>query len=685
VEENNLAQHISTLRRVLGESETGRQFIETIPKRGYRFMGPVTTPPSADDVAADEAFAAIGPPASVSIMPEARAARRRFWALAAGVVILSVTTALAAVVGLRIRARTSQSSATALSAAAGLPSAGPTRIAVLPFLNLGSQADDYFAAGMTEEITSRLAALNGLAVASSTTAAEYDRHGKNVRRIGADLGVAYLVEGSVRWSQASGGAKVRITQKLVRVADDTVVWTQQYDAALADIFAVQADIARRIAEALPVVLEARASRATAAKPTADAEAYLAFLRGITKYQQGGSVPTSLAKARAELEEAVSRDPRFAVAWSWLARVLGTQYATGAERTPEVQQAAERAAHAAIDLDPALPEAHMALSAMFIERDNERALRELEIARAGLPNSPEVFRLIGALEQRRGRWTQSLGAYMHGFNLDPAYLAEPLAVEYLHLRQYPEAKRYIEIAKAANRLSVTVPEAWARFSERGDIAAARRLLEAALDARPQDDARARSFLARLEWFDGRHQRALDLIHDMDSAGAWMAPDFRFPADIAAGQVYETMGRRADASKRYEAAIANLEARRHSAPDDYQIEAALGMAAAGLGRGPDAVRHAQRAAELIPLTRNAAVAPLYLYLLAQIHSQVGDCAAAFDALDRLFSVPGFYSETWIQHDPGFARLRSQPEFGAAIDRWSRQKGDALLRPAATLPRQ
>lgn len=187
---------------------------------------------------------------------------------------------------------------------------------------------------MTEEITSRLAALNGLAVASSTTAAEYDRHGKNVRRIGADLGVAYVVEGSVRWSQASGGAKVRITQKLVRVADDTVVWTQQYDAALADIFGVQADIARRIAEALPVVLEARASRATAARPTADSEAYLAFLRGITKYQQGGSVPTSLAKARAELEEAVARDPRFAVAWSWLARVIGTQYATGAQRTPE---------------------------------------------------------------------------------------------------------------------------------------------------------------------------------------------------------------------------------------------------------------------------------------------------------------------------------------------------------------
>ena len=203
-----------------------------------------------------------------------------------------------------------------------------------------------------------------------------------------------------------------------------------------------------------------------------------------------------------------------------------------------------------------------------------------------------------------------------------------------------------------------------------------MLEPALNARSPADARVRGLLARFEWFDGHHQRALDLIQDMDPAGAWLAADFRFPADIAAAQVYETMGRRAEASKRYEAAMAVLEARQHRDPDDYQIEAALGMAAAGLGRGSEAVRHGQRAVDLMPVTKDAALGPLYLYLLAQLHGRLGHRDAAFATLDQLFSVPGFYNEIWVQRDPGFAALRGHAAFGAAMGRWSKQNGDALL---------
>jgi tetratricopeptide (TPR) repeat protein len=215
-----------------------------------------------------------------------------------------------------------------------------------------------------------------------------------------------------------------------------------------------------------------------------------------------------------------------------------------------------------------------------------------------------------------------------------------------------------------------------FSEKGDVAAARRVLEPALAARSPADGRVRGLLARLEWFDGRHERALELIEGMDAAGAWLPSDFRFPASLAAAQVYESMGRSEDAARGYGAAMAVLERKQARAPEDYQIEAALGLAAAGLGRAAEAVRHGQRAVELLPVTRDAAAGPLYVYLLAQIQARVGQPAAAFATLDRLFSVPGFYDETWVQRDPGFAALRTGPTFRAHMDQWALQKGEALL---------
>jgi tetratricopeptide (TPR) repeat protein len=138
----------------------------------------------------------------------------------------------------------------------------------------------------------------------------------------------------------------------------------------------------------------------------------------------------------------------------------------------------------------------------------------------------------------------------------------------------------------------------------------------------------------------------------------------------------MGRLPEAAKRYSEALAALVERHRSAPDDYQIEAALGLAAAGLGRGDEALRHGERAVQLQPVTRDAAEGPLYLYLLAQIHSRLRQPAAAFAVLDRMFSVPGFYNEIWIQRDPGFRTLRDDPSFRAHLDRWSAQRGEALL---------
>jgi DNA-binding winged helix-turn-helix (wHTH) protein/TolB-like protein len=314
VEENNLAQHISTLRRVLGEGLPDNPLIETVPRRGYRFVGRVVeeveddpTPASAlEPPSCSAAITGGGTTGTVAEWPMRSAA---LWGLVAVVPLtLLVLTAW--------RPGNAMGPGEALAAkAAGFARSTPAhlaRVAVLPFQNLGPAADDYFAAGMTEEITSRLASLSRVAVPSSSTVTAYDRTGKNLKRIAADLGVDYVVEGSARWVPGSS-TRVRITPKLIRAADDTTVWTQAYETALADLTATQAEIAFQIAGALQVSIESGERKSIQARPSSNSDAYLAYLRGIAAIQQGPWDTARQAMARENLEEAVAQDPRFAPA------------------------------------------------------------------------------------------------------------------------------------------------------------------------------------------------------------------------------------------------------------------------------------------------------------------------------------------------------------------------------------
>ncbi len=666
VEENNLAQNISLLRRTLGEGSGGAPFIETVPRRGYRFVGTVVerTAPSPDaGPAAPDSGTPSGADPSVAPTPGPPARRTAWWAAAAAlsVVVLAVTAA----------------SRLWNEGPADAAASGTIRVAVLPFINLGGPADESFVAGMTEEITSRLARLDRMSVLSGTTARAYDRGGKRMRQIAAELGVAYVIEGAIRWTHASDQTRMRISAHLIRAADDTTVWSEQYETPLADLFDVQADLAYQVTGAMQVVLDARERRLVDARPTGDVDAYTAYLRGMSAYQQGASDTANLGQARLELEEAVARDPRFALAWSWLARTYASLYRTATERTPAVRQDAYRAAHTAIALDPALPDGHVGLAQMlFTDGRYEEARRELDIASLGLPNSPEILQLIAWLDQRQGHWRESRANYERAFAIDPVSTADLIAVHYLHLRQFPEARRFIGIARAANRSGVLTPEAWTLFTETGDIAGARALLEAALESRTPADARAKGLLARLEWFDGRHERALELIDSMDEAGAWMAPNFRFPAAVLAGQVYQSMGRPEAAARSYEAARAELDRRLQRTPDDFQVVAALALVSIGLGRTAEAIDHAERAVALLPVSKDATQGPLYLYLLARIQAQAGLHDAAFATLETMFSRPCYYNEHWLRRDPAFASLRTHPAFGGALARWSLQNGDALL---------
>jgi DNA-binding winged helix-turn-helix (wHTH) protein/TolB-like protein len=654
VEENNLAQHISMLRRTLAQAGGDGKFIETVTKRGYRFVAPVV-----ED----------GEPGIEPRPPDPfRTSVRVRWTMAAAAL------AVVALAGFVWDSRTAESEPIPAVATA-VDASTHRRLAVLPFVNLGPADSRYLADGTVEELTTRLATLDELGVISTTSTREYDRRGKTVRRIGADLGAAYIIEGSVR-RDGQNDELVRIIPRMIRVADDVTVWTHQYDVKLSEVESAHADMTRRIGDALRAEA-AIADPSLSSRRFADSEAYLAYLRGVSAFQESQSDTSLQSLARRELEFAVARDPQAALAWGWLAKVYWAQYGAGAQRLPEVRAAAYRAAKKAIALAPDLPDAHLALARLLSGTgDDDGALRELELARRARPTL-EGIRTEAWLREGRGEWSQARALWMKGFELEPAAIADLLGIHYLHLRDYPNAARYLAISRAANQSAATVPEAWLRFSHTGDIAGAREILEPAL-ALKTPDARVRGLLARYEWFDGRYERALALIREMDAAGAWLPANFRFPAAIAMGQVYESMGQQDRAREYFANALKALQADEAQRPNDYQIHAGIGLAAAGLRRVDLAVRHGRRAVELLPVSKNAVAAPVLVYLLATIHARLGQHAEAFATLDGMFAAPGFYSDRWIERDPWFASLRSDPAYVTYRDRWARRKADALQDP-------
>jgi DNA-binding winged helix-turn-helix (wHTH) protein/predicted Zn-dependent protease len=411
----------------------------------------------------------------------------------------------------------------------------------------------------------------------------------------------------------------------------------------------------------------------------DADAHLAYLSGRAAFAQGYSDTTNQNRARADLERAVARDPGFAPAWALLAQIYGAQYNSAMDRDRGILDAAERAARTAVALDPHLPAGHLALAAVFYNRrDHPRAMAALDEGRNVLAGDAAYWHLLAFIDQREGRWRSAEATLVKALDLDAPATAEWLAVHFLHLRQYADARRVLAVAHASNRTAAVVPDAWTRFSERADLAVARRVLEVALGGRTPPDARVLGLLAQFEWFDGRAERALELIARMDAPGAWLAPNFRFPAAIAAGDVLDGIGRRTEARARYGDAVAVLETRRRANPDDPKVMAALGMAYAGLGRADEAVRHARHAVALLPRTRDAGEGPLYLYLLARVHARLGQLTEATAVLDEMFDAPGFYSEAWISRDPSFAALRADDAYASRVERWAARKGHLLLHP-------
>ncbi len=312
-------------------------------------------------------------------------------------------------------------------------------LAVLPFKNMGAPGDQYFADGLTEEITSRLAGVSDLGVVSRTSTDPYKGTSKGIRQIGQELGVGYILEGSVRWEKSPGeGSRVRVTPQLIRVADDRHLWTNRYDAELADVFQVQSSIAERVTSAMNLALDPSEKRTINERPTANTAAYDFYLRGI-EYRSRGPGQEDIHNSIEMFRRAIALDSNFAQAWARLSEGRSSEYWFFYDRTEAALSEAKAAAERALRLRPDLAEPHVALGYYYYwgELNYDRALQELALARERQPNNADLVFATAAVQRRQGRWPESVANFERAVQLDPrsSESIRNLAETYYLVRKY----------------------------------------------------------------------------------------------------------------------------------------------------------------------------------------------------------------------------------------------------------
>jgi serine/threonine protein kinase/Flp pilus assembly protein TadD len=541
-------------------------------------------------------------------------------------------------------------------------------IAVLPFENQGDAANEYFADGIADEVRGKLSALPGLTVIAGASSREYKKTTKSIAQIARELGAQYLLVGKVQWAKdASGTARVLVSPELMQVRGGrlTTRWEQPFNAAMTDVFAVQADIASKVAGALDVALGDSARRAVAAAPTANVAAYDAFLKGEAASQELSVVdPPSLRRAIGFYEQAVALDSTFARAWSRLAFERATLY-FNATPTRELAEAARVAAERTRSLAPVSADAALAWTAYYsgVDHDNERALGALESGLKAAPNDVQLLGNAALIEQKAGRWDAALQHFARARALDPrsAITARRLSVTLLYLRRYPEAKTTVDsaLALAPTNLGILQDQAMVSLAQ-GDLDGARAVIRAAPAS--IDQSALVAFMANyqdLYWVldDSQQQLLLTLpVSALDGDRATWS--------IVRAETYFLRGDRARTRIYADSARLGFTEQIRATPNDGQRHALLGLALAYLGEKSQAIQEGERAAQLWPVANDTYAGAYIRHQLARIYALTGESDKAIEVLESLLKIPYVLSPGWLRIDPEFAMLKGNPRFERLI---------------------
>ena len=553
--------------------------------------------------------------------------------------------------------------ARAVSALAAIPEKS---IAVLPFENLSNDKENaYFADGVQDEILTGLSRVADLKVISRTSVMHYKAGlQRNLREVAADLGVAHVLEGTVQ--RADG--RVRVNAQLIDARTDSHLWAERYDRDVADVFAIESELAGKIVAQLQAQISPSVKAAIEQKPTADLVAHDLYIRAKTLVATAVfSTPEqeSLSEAVRLLNQAIERDPAFALAYYQLVRAHDLLYFGGTDHTPARLTLADSAIQSLTRLRPDSGEAHLALANHLYlgYLDYDHAREELKLAQQSLPNDPLVFEILGYIDRRQGRWAESTKNLERAIELDPQNrgFLKQLADSYVCLRQYADAERVLDrvIALAPKDSSMRAYRASIELEWHADP----HPLSSTIRAIIAEDSREAQNIAEL-WlkvslcerdFDGA-RRALAAL---PIAGCYY-DTIPFPRSWCEGVAARMRGDTAAAHAAFAKTRAETAKLIADQPDYAEALCVLGMADAALGNKEDAIREGRRAVELTPVSKNAIAGPSLIECLALIDAWTGEKDLALHQLAVAVSTPGFLSYGELRLHPYWDPLRGDPRF-------------------------
>src|SRR3989442_4907288 len=543
-------------------------------------------------------------------------------------------------------------------------------IAVLPFQNLSDENENaYFADGIQDDILTNLSKISDLKVISRTSVMLYRGSGiRNARDIGKVLGVATLLEGSVRRI----GNRVRVNVQLINANNDEHIWAEDYDRDLTDVFAIQTDLAQKIASALQAKLSPAEKARLDKRPTQNPDAYLLFVQAHDYANRTDMVRDTTLKAEALFEQAIKLDPNFALAIADLSMVESWLYHSS-DPVSARREKARLNADEALRLQPDLPEGHLALgfSYYYGDRDYERALAEFEIAKRGLPNEAQAYMAIGAIQRRQGRWVESTANLEKAAELDPknSSVLLNLGYNYMATRNFEAADKIFDrgIEAAPESFGSRALKSELAIRWKGDIS----VVEKKLASVPAGvDPQGLVTLGRVGvlTLQRKFKEALQVIQQFRGEILLVRASTSCPKASLEGTLYLYLDDQVDAHSAFERARIIAERLVRESPDDAARHGQLGLILAGLGQKDAAIAEGKRAVELLPESRDAFDGPEVTAVLAQIYAWTGEHDQAFGLLDHLLVVPNGITVPGLKLDPIWDPLRKDPRYQALIEKYA-----------------